>query len=78
VLDYIASHAVQQLGEEIKPSQTIHQRRPLRTGLGLLLFTSGTVSVLADLANSLFCFNKNIALAFQSNSDKWAGYWLCC
>jgi energy-converting hydrogenase Eha subunit C len=36
----------------MKPSQTIYQRRPLRTGLGLALFTSGMVSALADLAHT--------------------------
>jgi hypothetical protein len=36
----------------MKPSQTIHQRRPLKTGLGLVLFTSGMVSALADLAHA--------------------------
>ena len=34
----------------MKPSQTIHHRRPLKTGLGLMLFASGMVSALADLA----------------------------
>jgi hypothetical protein len=36
----------------MKPSQAIHQRRPLKTGLGMVLFTSGMVSVLADLAHA--------------------------
>ena len=31
-------------------SQLIHHRRPLKTRLGLMLFTSGMVSALADLA----------------------------
>jgi hypothetical protein len=52
LLLYIASYAVQQSGEKMKPSQAIHQRRPLKTGLGLALFTSGKLSALADLAHT--------------------------
>ena len=50
MLLYITSYAVQHRGEEMNSSQPIHQRKPLKTGLGLMLFTSGMVSALADLA----------------------------
>jgi hypothetical protein len=34
----------------MKNNPSTHHRRPLKTGLGLMLFTSGMVSALADLA----------------------------